>query len=94
MMVMMLLAHEHDPDPEMRPPPIPAQKREDLLIEMVASLVRIYRYFEPHRRSLARTPVHAPRRREGPKIGRNEPCPCGSGRKYKHCCAADAPTVH
>lgn len=23
--------------------------------------------------------------REGPKIGRNDPCPCGSGRKYKHC---------
>ncbi|HEY3520772.1 MAG TPA: preprotein translocase subunit SecA [Rhodanobacteraceae bacterium] len=23
--------------------------------------------------------------REGPKIGRNEPCPCGSGKKYKHC---------
>ena len=21
-----------------------------------------------------------------PKTGRNEPCPCGSGRKYKHCC--------
>ena len=20
------------------------------------------------------------------KIGRNEPCPCGSGKKYKHCC--------
>jgi preprotein translocase subunit SecA len=20
-----------------------------------------------------------------PKVGRNEPCPCGSGRKYKHC---------
>jgi len=25
--------------------------------------------------------------RVGPKIGRNEPCPCGSGKKYKHCCA-------
>jgi SEC-C motif-containing protein len=24
--------------------------------------------------------------RTGPKIGRNDPCPCGSGRKYKHCC--------
>ncbi|MFT3663975.1 SEC-C metal-binding domain-containing protein [Piscinibacter sp.] len=24
-------------------------------------------------------------RREAPKAGRNEPCPCGSGRKYKHC---------
>jgi SEC-C motif-containing protein len=26
--------------------------------------------------------------RAGPKIGRNDPCPCGSGRKYKHCCGA------
>ena len=25
--------------------------------------------------------------RVGPKTGRNEPCHCGSGRKYKHCCA-------
>ncbi|MDR1785402.1 MAG: SEC-C domain-containing protein, partial [Spirochaetaceae bacterium] len=24
--------------------------------------------------------------REGKKPGRNEPCPCGSGKKYKHCC--------
>ena len=24
--------------------------------------------------------------RAGPKIGRNEPCPCGSGKKYKKCC--------
>jgi preprotein translocase subunit SecA len=27
-------------------------------------------------------------RREGEKIGRNAPCPCGSGKKYKRCCAA------
>ena len=26
--------------------------------------------------------------RRGPKIGRNDPCPCGSGKKYKHCCGA------
>jgi len=26
--------------------------------------------------------------RETPKVGRNEPCPCGSGKKYKNCCAA------
>jgi len=24
------------------------------------------------------------------KIGRNEPCPCGSGKKYKNCCGRDA----
>ncbi len=27
-----------------------------------------------------------PVRRATPKIGRNEPCPCGSGKKYKKCC--------
>ncbi|HXE66503.1 MAG TPA: preprotein translocase subunit SecA [Rhodanobacteraceae bacterium] len=27
----------------------------------------------------------APVVREGPKVGRNDPCPCGSGKKYKHC---------
>jgi preprotein translocase subunit SecA len=24
--------------------------------------------------------------RTGPKVGRNDPCPCGSGKKYKNCC--------
>jgi SEC-C motif-containing protein len=24
--------------------------------------------------------------REEPKVGRNDPCPCGSGKKYKKCC--------
>jgi uncharacterized protein len=30
----------------------------------------------------------APRSNEGRKTGRNEPCPCGSGRKYKKCCGS------
>ena len=29
-------------------------------------------------------------RREGKKIGRNDPCPCGSGKKYKQCCGRNA----
>jgi len=32
------------------------------------------------------TPGGAPVRRESPKVGRNDPCPCGSGKKYKKCC--------
>ena len=28
----------------------------------------------------------APVRRDAPKVGRNDPCPCGSGKKYKKCC--------
>jgi preprotein translocase subunit SecA len=27
-------------------------------------------------------------RRQGEKVGRNAPCPCGSGKKYKKCCGA------
>ena len=27
-------------------------------------------------------------KRSAPKVGRNDPCPCGSGKKYKHCCGA------
>ena len=32
------------------------------------------------------TTNHEPVKNEGPKIGRNDPCPCGSGKKYKNCC--------
>jgi hypothetical protein len=30
--------------------------------------------------------VTPPARRDAPRIGRNDPCPCGSGKKYKKCC--------
>lgn len=30
--------------------------------------------------------VAEPYMRRGPKVGRNDPCPCGSGQKYKKCC--------
>jgi preprotein translocase subunit SecA len=32
-------------------------------------------------------PAGVPARRNTPKVGRNEPCPCGSGKKFKKCCA-------
>jgi len=32
------------------------------------------------------TPRPAPRTASGEKVGRNDPCPCGSGKKYKKCC--------
>ena len=31
-----------------------------------------------------------PWHREEPKVGRNDPCPCGSGKKYKKCCGKGA----
>ena len=32
------------------------------------------------------TPASATVKRETAKVGRNDPCPCGSGKKYKKCC--------
>ncbi|HME88128.1 MAG TPA: preprotein translocase subunit SecA [Chthoniobacterales bacterium] len=34
--------------------------------------------------------IDLPARRSLPKVGRNEPCPCGSGKKYKNCCGRTA----
>ena len=57
-------------------------KAQDLLRDSIAPNVR-----EIHARWLAkRSETPAPVRRAQPRIGRNEPCPCGSGKKFKHCC--------
>jgi hypothetical protein len=45
--------------------------------ERLKSLYRLYK----KRYDVNPTPVHADR-----KVGRNDPCPCGSGKKYKKCC--------
>ncbi|MGB4466588.1 MAG: UPF0149 family protein [Azovibrio sp.] len=41
---------------------------------------------------MARRNIPAPVRRAAPKVGRNDPCPCGSGRKFKQCCGSK--TLH
>ena len=82
---MMMLCHEHDDDPEMRPKPI-SPERENVTAHMVAGLLGAYRYFREHRQDYASTVFTPEPRRSTPKIGRNDPCLCGSGKKYKRCC--------
>jgi len=83
------LATEHSPDPAMRPykEPISAETREKLIVGAAAGVMGIYRHFEAQR--LLETKLYGNAttfRRTLPKIGRNDPCPCGSGKKFKHCC--------
>jgi uncharacterized protein len=33
-------------------------------------------------------------RKDAPAVGRNDPCPCGSGKKFKHCCAKNQEPIH
>ena len=37
------------------------------------------------RKPQPRVVAQQPAQRQGPKIGRNDPCPCGSGQKFKKC---------
>jgi uncharacterized protein YecA (UPF0149 family) len=71
-----------------RPTPQPAEVRT-LHPEMEALAARARR----PREAYANAPDGPQPRtiiRKGPKIGRNDPCPCGSGKKYKKCCGAGA----
>ena len=82
-----MIYHEHDEDPEMRPKPITPDKREQAIALMAAGLMSAYKYFRKEREG--NLGVHAPEsRRSNPKVGRNDPCPCGSGEKYKKCCGS------
>jgi len=92
MVPIMALAYEHHPDAEMRPfeEPIDDKKREDLIVGAAAGVIRMHDYF------LGQRDRYMPEKdtfiRPNPKVGRNEPCPCGSGKKYKKCCGG--PTIH
>ncbi len=62
-------------------------------LKNIAFLVR--KLFKPLKQNKLKNPFHnntiggsgfqGTVRRDTPKVGRNEPCPCGSGKKYKHC---------
>jgi uncharacterized protein len=83
---MMMLCHEHDEEPEMRPDPISPEKREKIIAYMAAGLLGAYRYFRKHREIHAGTTLIPETWHNALKVGRNELCPCGSGKKYKRCC--------
>lgn len=85
---VLALHHEGDPDPARRTPPIDPADREALLADLVIGLDLVHRDLAAARREAARADRQALTfRRSAPKAGRNDPCPCGSGRKFKLCCA-------
>lgn len=64
----------------------PAQ-RQTLAQQIPDALLNIHAFWLPHRHAMiALSQV----RRLSPKIGRNDPCSCGSGKKFKKCCGASS----
>jgi yecA family protein len=57
--------------------------------ELAVTVASLHAYWSEGRKSAAARlrQQSLPQRRAAPKVGRNERCPCGSGRKFKKCCA-------
>jgi uncharacterized protein YecA (UPF0149 family) len=66
--------------------PIALEQRTDIIAHMAASLLQNYHYYLSQRQSSIprRTPTRTARH-DTAKVGRNDPCPGGSGKKYKQC---------
>ena len=93
MVPIWALAYENHPDADIRPfdEPINDEKREDLIVHAAAGVMRMHAYFFGQRNSYVPKSETYVRRQK--KVGRNEPCPCGSGKKFKRCCGR-GPTLH
>lgn len=61
----------------------PLKDLDDAIEELVVTVADLRDLTEEYRYKVETL------RREGPKVGRNDPCPCGSGRKYKQCHGAN-----
>lgn len=72
--------------------PLTPEQADELRQLMRAGAALAYRYFAEDRLEQVRAAAERsqPLERIRPKIGRNEPCSCGSGKKYKRCCGSEA----
>lgn len=64
--------------------------RAELADKFADSVVWMYDYWLPYRLAVAERTIATTFERAHPKTGRNDPCPCGSGKKFKKCCGAAA----
>ena len=60
------------------------ERRREMVMALPNGLIALHHAWRGREDPFARSSVAAPDR----KVGRNERCPCGSGKKYKHCCGS------
>jgi uncharacterized protein len=64
--------------------------RAELADKFADSVVWMYDYWLPYRLAAAERTIATAFERAHPKTGRNDPCPCDSGKKFKKCCGTAA----
>ncbi len=79
-------------DPEVKKRFIDIAKRMEQDGVDFKSIRQMKKWMKEHEEELRQEGANIPKVEtvvhEGPRIGRNDPCPCGSGKKYKKCCGA------
>jgi hypothetical protein len=86
---MIMLCHEHDEDPVMRPEPISPEKREEVIVHMAAGQLGAIGTSERNGRS-APMPTRVNHDTTLARSDGTTLCPCGSGKKYNRRCGAAA----
>ena len=61
---------------------------EKLKLDFITILMNLKIVIQPEQKKVINKPIEIDPKFKGKKIGRNEPCFCGSGKKYKHCCGS------
>jgi uncharacterized protein len=65
-------------------------QREELSAQIPERVLEMLNHFKPALSERYQLMAAMTVQRESPKVGRNDPCPCASGKKYKKCCGAEA----
>ena len=86
--ILMLAVSSEDAERE----GITPEKRDGMVESLSLAVLGLFLYWR-EKPIGHRLPVRAARQRAG-KIGRNEPCHCGSGKKFKRCCGSAELTLH
>ena len=87
----LYLMGEEDVTPEEMELSDSPEQRAALTEQIPASIAWIYRFWLPYRQAMVER-METTKHRTTVKTGRNDPCPCGSGQKFKKCCGAG--TIH
>ena len=87
LMPIFALRYENSEDRSLRPykDPVTKEQRSKLIASMIAGVKQLYDIFREEEEAFGSSERMPSQSKE--KIGRNDLCPCGSGKKFKKCCA-------
>jgi uncharacterized protein len=84
------LLAEHDFSPDQDELTKTPARRAKLALQIPDAIVAMHAFWIPQRLAAAQEIIA---KASAPKVGRNDPCPCGSGQKFKKCCGR-GPSLH